>query len=114
MTAADGRVGGARVATRDGGHYREAMALGPLKRLPVVRLLAIGQIALLLREHVQKLTPAERRRLVELERKAKGRPKNLKPREREELRSIVAKLEPKAFAVNAARKVSPIARRRKK
>jgi hypothetical protein len=90
------------------------MALGPLKRLPMFRILAIAQIALLLRQHVQKLTPKERRRLIELERKAKGRPKNLKHREREELRELVGKLEPKAFAMGAARKVSPLARGRKK
>jgi len=85
-----------------------------LKNIPFFRVLALGQIALLLREHLQKLTPKERRRLVELERKAKGRPKNLKPREREELRSLVSKLEPGSFARGAVRKVSPIAGRGKK
>jgi hypothetical protein len=88
--------------------------INALKNIPFFRVLALAQIALLLREHLTKLTPRERRRLVELERKARGRPKNLKPREREELRSLVAKLEPGAFARGAVRKVSPIAGRGKK
>jgi hypothetical protein len=92
-------------------HYREGMALGALKRIPFFRVLAIAQVAMLLREHLTKLTPAERRRLVTLVRKAKGRPKNLKPRERDDLRSLVGKLEPAAFARGAVRKVSPVAGR---
>jgi hypothetical protein len=88
------------------------MALGALKQIPFLRVLAIAQVAMLLREHVAKLTPAERQRLVALVRKARGRPKNLRPRERDELRSLVAKLEPGAFARGAASKVSPIAGKR--
>jgi hypothetical protein len=90
------------------------MALGPLRRLPIFRILVIGQLALLLGEHVRKLSPRERQRLVTLVRKARGRPKNLKPKEREELRRLVSKLEPTVFARSAVRKVSPIAGARKK
>jgi hypothetical protein len=90
------------------------MALGPLKRFPIFRILVIAQMALLVGEHVRKLSPRERQRLVSLVRKARGRPRNLRPTERDELRDLVSKLEPSQFARSAARKVSPIAGGRKK
>jgi hypothetical protein len=80
------------------------MNLGPLKRLPLFRVLAVGEVALLARDHARKLSADERHRLVELFRKAHGRPANLKPRERDELRELVGKLEPAGFARGAARK----------
>jgi hypothetical protein len=79
-----------------------------LKRLPVLKLLAIGEIALLARTHVTKLDPAERRRLVELVRKGRGRPSKLSPEEREELSRLVAKAEPRLFAGAVADKLSPV------
>jgi hypothetical protein len=90
----------------------ENMALGPLKRIPFFRILAIAQVAMLFGEHVRKLSPRERRRLVALVREARGRPGNLRPSEREELRSLVGKLEPTAFARSAARKAAPLRRRK--
>jgi hypothetical protein len=88
------------------------MALGPLKRIPFFRILAIAQVAMLVGEHVRKLSPRERRRLLALVRKARGRPGNLRPSEREELRSLVGKLEPGAFARNAASRAAPLRRRK--
>ena len=44
-----------------------------LRRLPVFKLLAIGEVALLARSHIRRLDPDERRRLVELLRKGRGR-----------------------------------------
>src|SRR4051794_18331596 len=79
-----------------------------LRRLPVLKLLAIGEIALLARAHAQKLEPAERRRLVELLRQGRGRPSNLSPGERDELQRLVAKAEPRLFAGAAADKLSPV------
>jgi hypothetical protein len=79
-----------------------------LKRLPVLKLIAIGEIALLARTHVTKLAPAERRRLVELVRKGRGRPSKLTAGEREELQRLVAKAEPRLFVGAAADKLSPI------
>jgi hypothetical protein len=79
-----------------------------LKRLPVLKLLAIGEIALLARTHVTKLTAAERRRLVELVRKGRGRPSKLTVDEREELQRLVATAEPRLFVGEAADKLSPI------
>jgi hypothetical protein len=73
-----------------------------------MRLLLLGEVALLLMDHVQRLTPAERRRLVVLLRDARGRPGRLTPVERVELESLIAKAEPLLFASTAARKLSPV------
>ncbi len=87
---------------------RVARRLPYLKRLPILRLLALGEIVLLARDHVEKLTPPERRRLVALLRTGRGRPSNLTLRERDELETLVAKAEPRAFAGVAAEKLSPV------
>jgi hypothetical protein len=78
------------------------------KNVALLRLVALGQLALLAHRHIRALTPQERRRLVELARK----PHKLSARERKELRSLAAKLEPGAFARSAARTISPISGRR--
>jgi hypothetical protein len=79
-----------------------------LRRVPVLKLLAVAEIALLARTHITKLESAERRRLVELVRAGRGRPRNLSEAEREELTGLVAKAEPRLFAGLAASKLSPI------
>lgn len=79
-----------------------------LKRLPLVRLLAIGEIVLLAREHFEKLDLSERRRLVELVRRGRGRGRNLSPPERSELAALVAKADPRLFAGLVADKLSPV------
>jgi hypothetical protein len=79
-----------------------------LRRLPVLKLLAVGEIALLARSHIARLEPDERRRLVELLRKGRGRPKNLTDGERDELQRLIAKTEPRLFAGLAADKLSPV------
>jgi hypothetical protein len=79
-----------------------------LRRIPVLKLLAIAEIALLAREHVTKLDRGERRRLIELVRIGRGRRRNLTPHEREELSALVAKAEPRLFIGAAADKLSPV------
>jgi hypothetical protein len=79
-----------------------------LKRLPVLKLLALGEILLLARDHYERLTPAERRRLALLLRRGRGRPSNLSRRDRNELSELIAKVEPRAFAGAAADKLSPV------
>ena len=74
-----------------------------VRRLPFLKLLAIAQTALLARRHLKALTPMERRRLRELVLRGRG----MSPREREELRRILAKLEPRAFAFATADRFSP-------
>jgi len=83
---------------------RGARRVPVLKRLPLVRLLAIGEIVLLAREHFEKLDPSERRRLVELVRRGR----NLSPPERSELAVLVAKADPRLFAGLVAEKLSPV------
>jgi hypothetical protein len=79
-----------------------------LRRLPLLKMLAIGEIALLAREHMVRLEPDERRRLMTLLGRGRGRPSNLTRRERAELARLIAKAEPKLFARLAADKLSPV------
>ncbi len=91
---------------------RAAQRLPVLRRLPLARLVVLAEVALLAKTHLDRLTPAERRRMLLLVRDARGRPRNLSERERRELGKLVAKVEPKAFASEAARKFSPLRSRR--
>jgi hypothetical protein len=79
-----------------------------LRRLPVLRLLALGEILLLARDHYERLSTGERRRLVELVRRGRGRPSNLSNRDRDELAGLVEKVDPRAFAGAAVDKLSPV------
>jgi hypothetical protein len=79
-----------------------------LKRLPVLKLLSIAEIALAARDHARKLDSGERRRLVELVRKGRGRPSRLSEAERAELSVLVAKAEPRLFAGTVVDKLSPL------
>ena len=72
--------------------------------MPFFKVLAIAQTLLLVRRHVQRLDAADRRRLRELARRGR----RLSPDERDELRRLVAKFEPGAFAFAAADKLSPV------
>jgi hypothetical protein len=70
------------------------------------RVLAVAQIALLVRRHLKLLEPDERARLASLVRDSKGRPRsNLSANEREELLRLVRKLEPGEFGKSAAGRV---------
>jgi hypothetical protein len=79
-----------------------------LKRLPIFKLLALGELAILAREHMVRLRPAERRRLIELVRSSRGRKGNLTEAERRELAGLLSKIEPRAFAGAAVDKLSPV------
>jgi hypothetical protein len=87
---------------------RTAEHVPGLRRIPILKLLAIGEIVVLARDHINKLSPAEWRRLIELIRIGRGRPSNLSPRERDELQALVAKAEPRIFAGHAVDKLSPV------
>jgi hypothetical protein len=78
-----------------------------LRRLPLMRLLLLGEVVLLLKTHIERLTPAERRRLLVLLRDARGRPGRLSAIERSELERLIAKAEPMVLASAAAQKLSP-------
>ena len=75
-----------------------------LRHLPFLKVLAIAQAALLARRHLLRLDSDERRRLAHLVRHGH----HLKSNERDELFRLVAKLEPRAFAFDAANKFSPV------
>jgi hypothetical protein len=79
-----------------------------VRRLPVLKLLAVAEIGLLARDHLRRLSPAERRRLLELVRIGRGRPSNLTRSERDELAALVAKLEARRLAGEAADRLSPV------
>ena len=67
-----------------------------------LRVLAIAQIALLARRHLQLLESDERTRLAKIVAKSKGRPRrNLTANEREEMLRLVRKLEPAEFGRGA-------------
>ncbi len=75
-----------------------------LKHVPVVRLLALGEMALVARRHLQHLDPAQRRRLARLVRRGRG----MTAPEREELRGLIALLDTRAFAGSALQRLSPL------
>ena len=79
-----------------------------LRRLPMFKLIAVGEVALLARTHIKRLDRAERRRFVELLATARGRPRNLSVEERDELQTLIAKVEPRHFAGLVADKFSPV------
>src|ERR1700730_18233276 len=75
-----------------------------LKRLPVLKLVAVAELALVARQHLQHLDSAERRRLAALARRGRG----LSATEREELRNLVGKLDARAFAGSVMERLSPV------
>ncbi|HWD69260.1 MAG TPA: hypothetical protein VG293_03635 [Solirubrobacteraceae bacterium] len=91
---------------------RAAQRLPGLRRIPLARLVLLAELGMLAKVHYERLTPAERRRIVLLLREARGWPQNLSERERRELSKLVAKVEPKAFANAAVERFSPLAGRR--
>jgi hypothetical protein len=94
------------LVTRSLGHI--ATHIPGLRRLPVFKLIAIAEVGLLARDHVLRLTPPERRRLLELIRIARGRPRSLRGSDRDELTELVAKMEPRLLAGEAADRISPV------
>ena len=66
-------------------------------------LLAAAEVVVAVREHVNdRLSPKERRRIVEIVRTSKGRPSNVSDRERKELQAMITKIEPTALAKRVA------------
>ena len=74
------------------------------KRLPIFKVLAVAEIAMLARRHVQLLEPEDRRRFADLVKRGR----HLSDAEKDELRAITMRLEPRAFAGAAADSLSPI------
>ena len=74
------------------------------KRLPIFKVLAVAQVAMLAKKHYDRLAPGEARRMGELLR----HPRSLSPADKEELRALTLKLEPRAFAGATADHLSPV------
>ncbi len=75
-----------------------------LKKMPLFRLIAIGETALLARRHLRRLDAEDRHRLLELVRKGR----RMSAGQRDELRAILAKLGPREFAYATADAFSPV------
>jgi hypothetical protein len=91
-------------AARDAAVSGVSLRLPLVRHLPVLKLLVVAELALVARRHLQHLDPAERRRLAALVRKGKG----LSPLEAHELRTLVGKLDPVAFAGSTVERLSPL------
>ena len=78
------------------------------RAIPLARLVLAGKIVLLAREHWHRLEPAERRRLITLVRRGHVRPRNLSPRDRDELARLIRKADPWLFAQLVAQRFSPV------
>jgi hypothetical protein len=76
------------------------------KKIPAARLMLLGEVLLLAREHLQKLEPQERRRMLELVRRGHGRPGNLSDREQRELHRLIEKAEPREFMSSAVKRMT--------
>jgi hypothetical protein len=75
-----------------------------LRAMAFFRVLAIARTVLLARRHWRRLDARDRRRLAELARRGTA----LNAAERDELRRILAKLEPRAFAAATVEAFSPV------
>ena len=73
------------------------------RRMPLLRFVAIVQLAFLARRHFNKLDSGDRRRLRELF----GRGRSMTRAERGELFRILNKVEPRALAAATANAFSP-------
>jgi hypothetical protein len=87
---------------------RTAERVPGFRRIPVVKLLSAAEIVMLAREHMQRLTAAERRRLLVLVRVGRGRRSRLTESERGELEALLAKVQPRLLVGEAVDKLSPV------
>jgi hypothetical protein len=76
--------------------------------VPVARLLLVVEVAFLAQRHLSKLDGSQRRRLVTLLVRARGRPRSLTGAERREFGYLLARLEPRLLLGTAVRRVSPV------
>jgi hypothetical protein len=79
-----------------------------LRHIPVVKLLAAAELALLARDHIGRLSPPERRRLIALVRVGRGRRSRLTDDERDELAGLLAKFQPRLLMGEAIDRLSPV------
>lgn len=95
-----------RYVTRSLGHATERVP--GLRRIPIVKLVAAAELALIAHDHLIRLSPRERRRLIELVRIGHGRRSRLTDDEREELEDLIFKLQTRSFFGDAVDRMSPV------
>ncbi len=76
------------------------------------RIIAVAEIALVAKRHLDKLGPGEIGELRNLLVKSKGRPDNLSSRERRRIQELAKKLEPAAFAKDVSASFVPFKNRK--
>lgn len=76
--------------------------------IPIARLLLAGEVAMIAGRHLGRLDRAQRRRLLALLLRARGRPHSLRAGERRELAVLLARLEPRVFFGTAVKRLSPV------
>jgi hypothetical protein len=79
-----------------------------LRRVPMLKLLAAAEVAMLARDHMLRLTPPERRRLIALVRIGRGRRSRLTDAERDELERLLDKLQGRRLLGHAVDRLSPV------
>jgi hypothetical protein len=77
------------------------------KRVPALKFLVLGDLAMLARRHLNQLTPEERRRFGTLVGQA-ARRRPLSAAERDELSKLASKLDGRALAGGVADAFSPV------
>ncbi len=65
-------------------------------------LLTLAEVAVLVKEHIDRLDARERQRLLEIVRTSGGRPANVSERERAEIKAMVEKIGPAELAKGVA------------
>ncbi len=76
--------------------------------VPVGRLLQVADLAIVAGRHLGRLDAVQRRRLLVLLARSRGRPSTLNGPERRELLYLFARLEPRLFLGSAVRRLSPL------
>jgi hypothetical protein len=69
-------------------------------------MLTLAEVAVLVKEHLDRLDARERQRLVEIVRDSKGRPANVSDRERAEIKAMIDKIGPAELAQGVAAKAT--------
>jgi hypothetical protein len=76
--------------------------------VPLARIALAAEVLLLARSHAMRLDRAQRRRLLALLARTRGRRSALSAAERRELALLFARLEPRLFFGSALRRLSPV------
>jgi len=76
--------------------------------IPIARVVLAAELALLAHRHLTRLDRLQRRRMIVLLLRSRGRARMLSLTERAELALLIARLEPRLFLGTAIRRLSPV------